>query len=654
MNSTDDLTGIKVWVKSYIKEFNYTDNHVSLYSNDDYNILIYKNADCIDELNLDMPLVDFKECYDKVKLAYNITQDLVIAIVDKLGQNNPTTLYSFYHPISGEKLDAETICQDVSITVYENLDSFFDKSNPNYNSMKFLTDQNINIFDLNDPFYTDICYDFESPTNKDIPLKDRVSVFYPNVTLCDEGCTNKGVNIEDMTSICDCSFVDIANSNIVKENVILDSVFGEAMDIINESNILVMKCYKYIFKHFTRSVGGWLCLILLLAQIALTIIFYLYELFRLKRYVLNLTESYLTFISKSQRRSSIHIDLNLAIPPKKNVKFKRDDDKNNKKNKFKKENDINIIRFNTQNKEAKNKSKEKDDKNLTKNSKLALIKEKKQINSKTLLPDKTTTKKNAPKTKESSDIDTKSMDKAFQVDKKDAQFFIEYLATPLDDMYYDDAVVKDKRNFRECFCEVIKERQMIAYIFIAEDPLKARTTKIMLFGLNIVLYFVVNGLFFSEDYISEVYNSTEEEKFFTFFPRSLPRFVYCTIVSIVISYITDLFFIEEKKIAGIYKREKDNKVVLKYKINELVKDIGNRYLAFIIIVYIILLISFYYLLCFNYVYPKTQVEWVKSSIMIFIIMQILSILSCLLEAGLRILSFKCRSEKMYKISRLLS
>ena len=601
-----------------------------------------------------MPSVDFKECYDKVKLAYNITQDLVIAIVDKLGQNNPTTLYSFYHPISGEKLDAETICQDVSITVYENLDSFFDKSNPNYNSMKSLTDQNINIFDLNDPFYTDICYDFESPTNKDIPLKDRVSVFYPNVTLCDEGCTNKGVNIEDMTSICDCSFVDIANSNIVKENVILDSVFGEAMDIINESNILVMKCYKYIFKHFIRSVGGWLCLILLIAQIALTIIFYLYELIRLKRYVLNLTESYLTFISKSQRRSSIHMDLNLAIPPKKNVKFKRDEDKNNKKNKFKKENDINIIRFNTKNKEAKNKSKEKDDKNLIKNSKMALIKEKKQLNSKKLLPDKITTIKNSTKTKESSDIDTKSMDKAFQVDKKDAQFFIEYLATPLDDMYYDDAVVKDKRNFREYFYEVIKERQMIAYIFIAEDPLKARTTKIMLFGLNIVLYFVVNGLFFSEDYISEVYNSTKKEKFFTFFPRSLPRFVYCTIVSIVISYITDLFFIEEKKIAGIYKREKDNKVVLKYKINELVKDIGNRYLAFIIIVYIILLISFYYLLCFNYVYPKTQVEWVKSSIVIFIIMQILSILSCLLEAGLRILSFKCKSEKMYKISRLLS
>ena len=197
-------------------------------------------------------------------------------------------------------------------------------------------------------------------------------------------------------------------------------------------------------------------------------------------------------------------------------------------------------------------------------------------------------------------------------------------------------------------------RQMIAYTFIAVDPLKTRGTKIMLFGLNIILYFVVNGLFFSEDYISEVYNSTEEEKFFTFFPRSINRFIYCTFVSIVISYLTELFFFEEKKIASIFKREKEDKNILKEKITKLIKDISNRYLGFIITVFIIILFAFYYLLCFNYVYPKTQVEWVKSSIIIFLIMQILSFLSCLLESCFRILSFKCKSEKCYKISKLLS
>ena len=115
-----------------------------------------------------------------------------------------------------------------------------------------------------------------------------------------------------------------------------------------------------------------------------------------------------------------------------------------------------------------------------------------------------------------------------------------------------------------------------------------------------------------------------------------------------------MFFLEEKKIVGIYKREKDNKAILKKQIKEIIKDIKKRYLAFIIVVFVIILISFYYLLCFNYVYPHTQIEWVKSSITILFIMQILSILSCLLESGLRIGSFKCNSEKMYKISKLLS
>ena len=142
-NSTDDLSKIKVLVKSYINEFTYTNNHISLYSNELYRILIYKNALCIPELNLKLPLVDFNDCYDKVKLYYNINEDLVIAIVEKLSQNNPITLYSFYHPISGEKLDAEKICKNISITVKENLYSLLEENSPNYHQMISLTEQNI-------------------------------------------------------------------------------------------------------------------------------------------------------------------------------------------------------------------------------------------------------------------------------------------------------------------------------------------------------------------------------------------------------------------------------------------------------------------------------------------------------------------------------
>ena len=59
-----------------------------------------------------------------------------------------------------------------------------------------------------------------------------------------------------------------------------------------------------------------------------------------------------------------------------------------------------------------------------------------------------------------------------------------------------------------------KEKQIIANTFITSDPLKTRSMKIMLFVLNIMLYFVVNGLFFSESVVSEIYNVDESKENF--------------------------------------------------------------------------------------------------------------------------------------------
>ena len=201
---------------------------------------------------------------------------------------------------------------------------------------------------------------------------------------------------------------------------------------------------------------------------------------------------------------------------------------------------------------------------------------------------------------------------------------------------------------------MIKEDQIIPNTFIAEDKLKPRSIKVMVLLLNIMFYFIINGFFFSEEVISELYHIDEEkENFFSFIPRSITRLIYTTLVSIIIDIIVNFFFVEEKKIKGIFRREKDNHVILKQNISDFLKNIIIRYIAFIVVASVIFLLSFYYLLCFNYVYPYTQIEWIKSSITVVIIMQLLSFLKCLLESGLRALSFKLKSEKIYKVSKLL-
>jgi len=274
-------------IRTFINEFNYTKNHISLYTNDYYDIIIYENRECVEELSLEMPKVDFKDCYEKVKREYGIEEELIIVIINKKDKNGGQTYYSFFHPESGFKLNADEICKNETIVVSQNLTTILSESNQNFEIQSSLTDQGINIFDLNDPFYTDLCYDFENPYDRDIPLSERISTIYPDVELCDEGCHMDGIDLDTMTASCNCQFNDISNSNVIKDNALLDSVVGEVFDLISASNILVMTCYDYIFKYFSNSYGGIITLVSIAGHLVSATIYFIVGRNQIKVYVYN-------------------------------------------------------------------------------------------------------------------------------------------------------------------------------------------------------------------------------------------------------------------------------------------------------------------------------------------------------------------------------
>jgi hypothetical protein len=230
----------------------------------------------------------------------------------------------------------------------------------------------------------------------------------------------------------------------------------------------------------------------------------------------------------------------------------------------------------------------------------------------------------------------------------------EYLSTEPDDMDYDDAVKRDKRTFCQYFYDKLKINQLILSTFLIKEPLRPRTLKILLFILNIDLYLFINGLFFTEDYISQMLHVSEDEGILPFIERFMERFLYITFEGVIVGYIIECFFVEEKKIKGIFKREKENIIILKYEIFRIISNIINRYNCFIIVTFVITSFILYYTLCFNSVYPSMKGEWIKTSLIIIISMQVLSFLECFLETLIRFLSFRCKSEKLYKISFLLA
>ena len=136
--------------------------------------------------------------------------------------------------------------------------------------------------------------------------------------------------------------------------------------------------------------------------------------------------------------------------------------------------------------------------------------------------------------------------------------------------------------------------------------------------------------------------------------RFFENLIYAALAGIITNYIIEFFFIEETKVKKIFKLNKDNILEFKIQINKIFKSIKRRYVFFIIISFIISLITLVHISCFNIVYSHLKFEWIIFSVIIIVFMQIFSVLVCLFHSILRFISFKCKSEKIYKISYLIS
>ena len=157
-------------------------------------------------------------------------------------------------------------------------------------------------------------------------------------------------------------------------------------------------------------------------------------------------------------------------------------------------------------------------------------------------------------------------------------------------------------------------------------------------------------MFINEDYVSDLFHSKKEETFISFIPRSVDRCLYTIFAKVCVNYFIGCLFVEERKIKIIFRKEKNDLPNLKYQISILMKEIKIMYNIFIIIAGLFSIFSWYYISCFNNIYPHMRMEWIKSSFLIIILIYVLSILVILVETILRFISFEFKSEKLYRAS----
>ena len=472
-------SNIELSVSNYVKEYLYTNNHISQFDNEFFSYILFKNSKCIDELSLNFSTIDLGSCYNKIQSFYNTTEELIISIMNiKSDKNKPVTLYEVFEPKNGNKIDIEKLCENQAIIIKESIYNYLESSKI------LISSQNIDIFNLSGAFYTDICYHFESLNGKDVPLKDRILSFYPNISLCDDGCTYKGVDLETFKTECKCIINNFLNNYSLINDFISDTILGDAIDLIRETNILVLKCYKDLFysKYYIKNIGSYIIMSFIIIQIIITFIFLSCDLLSLKKYIYNLTDKYFIYINKTKNQN--------FNPPIRNSKRI-------------------LIKYKYSKKEINNNE--------------IIIYEKSVNSSKNIITKKTKYKYNSRSNKELNIKTNNKINKNFNSEKYREKYFEKYLNTSLDDLDFDEAIEKDKRKFFNLFIDLVNNEHLIFRTFINTENVRPKSIKILLFILIINLYFVCNALLYNEKYISKLYNSNEEEKFFDFLKNSIYR-----------------------------------------------------------------------------------------------------------------------------------
>ena len=621
--------------------------------------------------------IDLGDCEELLKQQERLTDNdnLIVLKTDIKSEDLLSTYvqYEIYNPIT-LKLVSMNICKDIPISVSipvsldENTKLIFDS----------LSQSGYNLFNLNDSFYNDICSTYTTENGTDLTLADRKHLIYDNsgnVSMCQDGCIFHSYNSTTRKAKCDCSvqteetITDITKLNFNKKYLV-DSFFNT----LKNSNFLVLKCYKLVFsgKGQKNNIGSYLMSGITFVFIILMFVyiingnkkieFYIQTILKLKisfksknKYSFNknrlknnnknkINSKEKTFKnSKNQKKNQTKTKSNVKIlnnknknfPPKKKLKeginintsyYKKSWDNliNLPENPKSKNNLINSIKKQNNNKISKNANKKSDNKQIHNNN---------SLNKK-----KTNTSNNIYKIK-----NTKMyLDKLKIKDLNDEE---------LNNLEYEYAIIIDKRSYFQYYYSLLKKKQLILFAFYPTNDYNLIAVKISLLLFSFSLYFTINGFFFTDETMNKI--NADNGAYDIIY--QIPQILYSTIISAIINMILKRLSLTEKQILNL--KLESNYLIAQKKLKNIKMYIKIKLAIFFILSIIFMIFFWYFISCFCAVYKNTQKILIEDTLISFALSMLYPFGLNLLPGIFRITalrSIKKDKKCLYKVSRLIA
>ena len=540
--------------------------------------------------------IDLSQCEAILKKKYGLSEEEELMIIkgDTLKEFSDILGTSVEYQIFSTSLGAFLPlgdCQEGGATV-----TVTNPFNPQYLINQFQSKtgsvvvNGYNVFDVNSPFYNDICTEFTNENGNDVLLDDRrKDYFNENINLCETGCKFVGYNISTnlYTCICNIKPVPGVEAEEYTGDIVTNEMPKDFKDLISKrSNIEVFKCASQVFssKGQKKNFGSYILLTGLASLIGI-IVFH--------------------FVKEKGKMDALFSQLaripRIANPPK--PVGTQDDKKAGNKNSGVKDKKQNVSD------NAANKVKIRD-------SNFATSKRK---------------------------IETSEKVKPRNIQK---DLFLTEDQLNFSD--YSTAFKKDRRTFIKYYWSLLKMKQLFVFTFYTSDDFILRTTKIALFILFMGFYLTFTALFFNDSIMRAIYIYKGNTNAAVHIPNIVLSSLCCLVASLIVRFVS----LNEREISKITQlnNEKERKQ-LADKMKSISKV---KLIVMYAISGALLFLFWYYISAFCAVFKNSQGHYFTNVLFAFILCNLWPCLISLIPAALRIKALDNGNENLYKVSQIIS
>ena len=569
----------------------------------------------------------------------------------------------------------------------------------NATKVNYYSDLGIDVFNLEDEFFNDICYSY-SEGGSDMILNDRVADIYHNYSVCEDNCNYNKINLTENTVSCKCSIKTTVEVEVTPPK--LDTIIR---DSFRDSNLAVMKCYNVVFSFNNKmgNIGFFIFTTLVLLHLPFFIYYFIYNITSIRKFIFaemgkfnywfktnyppkkdksnkslkikrniiqtssNQKESLEAMIEKKNKKKNIKGNtssrMNLYIKKSKILKGKRNsitnvnikNELNNKKTALLKNNKTKINRPSI----------------TQKNLQTVLLFDCKVLNKNIIKINNENQRKITVGKNKTNKEKIKINSKGYSLIQLDADNSKQNTKPPnsdflLDNYDYETALIYDNRKFWRIFYICLIAKENIINIFLFRTPLDLQSLRYCLFIFTYSCDLAFNTIFYSTQNISDKYHYKGDNLFLFTIVNNLVQTIISAIIGLILVNVfqhlidvrnsfEDIFRKEEKKMRKNkkYKVSEETKKKILNKIRKISLKWKCKIILFIIFEFSMMLFFYYFVTAFCDIYKNTQISWIYDFFLSFIISFATEIFGAFMLAILYILSLKYKLKFVYTITIFL-